>query len=175
MARKLRQIERLAFRADEPAQIIEYMKRLADAGDGWINLLPNVSSDDERPTSLGFLTLVGGGALGVTMCTWIPASHNDRRRTHSSLGIAHLTAHRAAAQLASSAVPIPATWFVEQDHRRRGLVMRVPSDEPHGQVLEWALRAADALSPPRPERTWRADVYLPAAPQHAPGPQGGPE
>jgi len=162
VARKVRQIERVEFSAEEPTQIVACMEQLADAGDGWINLLPKIPSDDERPTSLGFLTLVGGGALGFTMCTWIPARHDDRRHKYSSLGVTHLTGRRAAAELRSSAVPIPATWFVEQDHRRRGLVLRVPPDEPHELVLAWALRAADALSPPRPDRTWRADIYLPA-------------
>ncbi len=162
MPRKLREIERVEFSAEDPTQIVAWMAQLAAAGDGWINLLPNIPSEDERPTSLGFLTLVGGGALGFTMCTWIPARPDDRRRTHSSLGITHLTGRRAAAQLNSSAVPIPATWFVEQDHRRRGLVIRVPRDEPHERVLAWALRAAEALSPPRPDSTWRADIYLPA-------------
>ncbi len=153
----------MEFGADEPAYIVACMDRLAGAGDGWINLIPRIADDDndERPTSLGFFTLVGGGSTGVTMCTWIPVSRHHRGRIESSLGITHVTGHRAFAELHSLGVPIPATWLVEQDHPRRGLVLRVPSDEPHEQVLVWALRAVGSLTAPRLIRRWRADIYLP--------------
>lgn len=162
MARELRQIERVKFSVDELTQIVACMARLTGAEDGWINLIPRIIEEDERPTSLGFFTLLGGGAIGVTMCTWIPGSHNRRGLVKPSLGITHVTGHRVFAELHSLAVPIPDTWLVEQDHPRRGLVLRVPSNEPHEQVLVWALRAVGALSTPRPIKGWRADIYLPA-------------
>jgi len=164
VARKLRQIERVEFSVHELTQLVACMARLAGAGDGWINLIPRIADDDERPTTLGFLALFGGGGIGVTMCTWIPGSLDRRGRIQASLGITHLTGQRAAGRLGSLAVAIPETWLVEQDHPRRGLILRVPSDEPHEQVLVWALRAVGALSAPRPIRRWQADIYLPAAP-----------
>ena len=162
MARELRQIERVKFSIDELTQIVAGMERLTGAEDGWINLIPRITDNDERPTSLGFFRLLGGGDIGVTMCTWIPGSHNRRGLIRPSLGITHVTGHRVFAELHSLAVPIPETWLVEQDHPRRGLVLRVPSAEPHEQVLVWALRAVGALSTPRPIKGWRADIYLPA-------------
>jgi hypothetical protein len=162
VARKQRRIERVEFNLDEPTQIVGYMARLAAAGDGWINLIPNTTDDDDRPTSLRFFTLFSGGSSGITMCTWIPPNHTRRELSQPSLGISHVTGHRAAAELLSLALPIPEAWLVEQDHPRRGLVLRVPSDEPHEQVLVWALRAVGALSAFGPIRRWRADIYLPA-------------
>ncbi|HUZ19542.1 MAG TPA: hypothetical protein VMU75_03105 [Acidimicrobiales bacterium] len=138
------------------------MTRLAGAGDGWINLIPKIADDDEKPTSLGFFTMFGGGGSGVTMCTWVPGSPDQRGHNQPSLGITHVTGHRAAGELQALGVPIPKTWLVEQDHPRRGLVLRVPPDEPHEQVLAWALRAVGALSVPRPIRGWRAEIHLPA-------------
>jgi hypothetical protein len=163
VARKLREIERVEFSLDDLTQVVACMERLADAGDGWINLVPRITDEDERPTSLGFFTLFGGGGPGVTMATWIPASHDHRGRIQPSLGITQVTGHRAAAELHSLAVPIPETWLVEQDHPNRGLILRVPSDEPHEQVLVWALRAVAALSTPPPIKKWQADIYLPVA------------
>jgi hypothetical protein len=162
VARKTRQIERLEFTADDLAQVVARMARLAGAGEGWINLIPRVTDDDERPTSLGFFTMFGGGGSGVPMCTWIPAGHDHRGRLQPSLGITHATGHRAAAELRSRDVPIPETWLVEQDHPHRGLILRPPADEPDEQVLAWALRAVTALSTPPPIRRWDADIYLPA-------------
>jgi len=163
MTRKLRQIERVEFSVDGLTQIVACMARLADAGDGWINLIPKIGDDYEGPTSLRFLTLVGAGASGVTMCTWIPASHDRHGRSQASLGITHVTGRRALPELHSPAAPIPERWLVEQDHPRRGLILRVPADEPHEQVLMWALRAVGTLSTPRDIRRWRADIYNPDA------------
>ncbi len=159
--RTVNQVERVDFRLDEATLIVAYMERLAGAEGGWINLLPQTGDDDDRPTALGYLTLFGGGGRGFTMCTWIPASSERRGRVQASLGISHVTARRAVAQLTALGVPLPETWFVEQDHPRRGLVLRLPPDEAHDQVLAWALRATTALSPPRPISRWRADVHLP--------------
>jgi hypothetical protein len=138
------------------------MAELAVAGDGWINLIPRMSEvDDDKPTSLGFLTLFGGGGPGVTMCTWIPGTRDHTAQTQASLGIAHVTGHRAVAELASRNSSVPTNWLVEQDHPFRGLVVRIPSEESDEQVLTWALRAVRALGTPRPIRGWRADIYLP--------------
>jgi len=156
-------MERVDFSAEALTPVLAYMARLAEAGDGWINLIPRITDENERPTSLGFWTLFSGGGTGITMCTWIPAGQDRRGSKGSSLGISHVTGRRAVAQLAL-AVPIPETWVVEQDHPRRGLVLRLPTKETHEEVLEWALRAVAALTPGRPIRRWRADIYLPASP-----------
>jgi hypothetical protein len=147
----------VAFTADDLTRIVAHMDQLAAAEDGWINLIPKVSDDDEKPTALRFFTLFGGGSSGVTMGTWIPAGQDQM-----SLGITHVTGRRAAAQLRSSGNRIPESWLVEQDHPRRGLVLRVPSDESHERVLVWELRAVSALMLPRPYQQWRADIYLSA-------------
>jgi hypothetical protein len=163
VAREHRQVERVEFSGDTTTRIVACMEQLADAGDGWINVIPKLADDEERPTSLGFFTLFGGGGLGVTMSTWIPAVHLHRQGTHSSLGITHVTGQRAFARLNSLGVPVPSAWIVEQDHPRRGLVIRVPSDETPEAVLMWAMRAIAALSAPVRIRGWSADVYLPTA------------
>lgn len=168
MARKLRGIEQIKFSPDELTRIVAWMTRLTAAEDGWINLVPRLSDDDddddERPTSLGFFALLGGGAIGITMGTWIPPSHHPRRGlVWPSLGISQVTGRRAVAELNSLALPVPETWRIEQDHPRRGLILRLPPGEAPEKVLAWALRAV-ALCTYRPIATWRADVHLPAKP-----------
>jgi hypothetical protein len=164
MPRKPRQIESFSFRPDELTPVTDRMAQLANAGDGWINMVPRMSQeDDDKPTSLGFMTLFGGGSAGVTMCTWIPGAKDHNSTTQASLGITHVTGHRAVSELAARSTAVPRTWIVEQDHPFRGLVMRIPLEESNEQVLAWALRAVRALGTPRPIRGWRADVYLPLA------------
>jgi hypothetical protein len=162
MAPKERQIERVHFNPTGLKGILERMSRLESAGDGWINLVPETSEEDEeRPTSLGFFTLFGGGATGVTMCTWVPGSLDQVGRRQPSLGITHVTGHRAVTELATRELPVPETWVVEQDHPYRGLVLRLPFEESNERVLNFALQAVRALGTPSPIRRWRADIYLP--------------
>jgi len=146
MPRSPRRIERVEFSSEEFSAVIESMEKLAQAGDGWINLIPQIDDHEEKSTSLGFFTLLSGGGMGVTMCTWIPRAHDHSGRDQPSLGITHATGHRAGAELYAHAVAIPEAWFVEQDHPRRGLVLRVPNDEPNDQVLTWSLKAMRVLS-----------------------------
>jgi hypothetical protein len=161
VARERRQTERLDFTIDDVAPVVARMARLARAGDGWINLVPKVADNADRQQPIGFFTLFGGGGTGMTMCTWIPGSNDPRRRRGPSLGIAHVAGRRVVTVLGSVGVPVPELWIVEQDHPRRGLVVRIPREEGQASVLDWALRAVGVLSAPRGIRGWRADVYLP--------------
>ncbi len=156
MAPKTRRVERVGFKAGEAGEILGYMTLLAQAGDGWINLVPN-TVEAERPTSLGFFTLFGGGSNGVTMCTWIPERDTRGGRCHTSLGISHTTGHKLGSELPSLA--IPENWAIKQDHPRRGLILTVPSDESHELVLAWALRTLEALSPVGVIGSWQAEIF----------------
>lgn len=162
MTRKQREVVRVEFTADDLAPVVSQMQRLAAAGDGWVNVFPRLGDGPEQPTSVKFMTLFGGGSIGVTMCTWIPAGSARGSDARPTLGIAHMSFQRVAAQLPARSVPIPNGWFVEQDHPRRGLVVRIDGSGTEAEVLAWGLRAVDALSPPRTDNRWSADIYLPA-------------
>jgi hypothetical protein len=110
---------------------------------------------------LGFFALFGGGSIGVTMCTWIPGSAAHHGNPLPSLGITHNQSRRVYAELQSGVAVIPDGWQVEQDHPRRGLIIRIPLDEPNGKVLAWGLRAVAALSTSTAPFRWHANVYLP--------------
>jgi hypothetical protein len=164
VARTQRRVERVVFSATDAAPVLASMARLADAGDGWINVVPRIAGDEERPTTLGFLTMLSGGGPALTMCTWTPGKRDEARPGAARLGITHVTGRRAVGTLHSLAIPLPRDWAVEQDHPRRGLVVRLPAGVAHDQVLAWALRAVAALSDGRAIKGWSADVYLPTAP-----------
>ena len=161
MTRASRRVERVEFDTDRVDEIVQYLDRLAEAGDGWINLVPATAEGDE-PRRVGFLSLFGGGSIGFTMCTWVPPRLDAREPVAATLGIAHNSGRRAVAQLQASALAIPPTWIVEQDHPRRGLVIRIPASVAHEEVLTFALRATSALSDRGRIGMWRADVHFPA-------------
>jgi hypothetical protein len=96
------------------------------------------------------------------MITWIPGHADRRGAIGPKLGINHVSGHRAGATLVAADVPVPPAWTVEQDHPRRGLILRPPADEGNEQVMTWAMRAVAALSTPDRITSWRAEVHLPA-------------
>ncbi len=78
-----------------------------------------------------------------------------------SLGITHNQGRRVLTELQAGAAVIPAGWRVEQDHPRRGLVVRVPADEPFEKVLRWAILTVSLLGGSRGGVRWYADAYMP--------------
>jgi len=142
--------------------VLACMTQLAAARDGWINLLPAIADDEDAPTvPTGLAAFFGGGNPGVTMCTWIPAGEDRHGRDPVKLGIMHACGRLAAARLRDRGVAVPEDWFVEQDHARRGLVIRVPPGAPHDVVLDWTLRAGRALCNVRLTGKWQAEVHFP--------------
>jgi hypothetical protein len=157
-----RRIERFEFVPEESAMVVAAMDQLAGAKDGWINLLPAIVDDENAPTApAGLLALFSNENPGVTMCTWVPAGEDRRGRAPTRLGIMHACGRLAMARLGSVNISVPAGWFVEQDHPRRGLVLRVPSDAPQASVLDWALRAGRALCNVRLTGKWQAEIHFP--------------
>ena len=161
VVRERRRMERIAFTPEDIGPIVTRMELLAASQDGWINLLPTDEDEETGPPRLGFFAMFGGGSIGVTMCTWIPGSLKHHGEALPSLGIAHNRGRRVFAELQSGAAVIPDGWRVEQDHPRRGLIIRIPADEPHEKVLRWALRAVATVSRPGENCEWHANVYMP--------------
>jgi hypothetical protein len=156
VTRVVRLMKQVEFTSEDQDEILGYMNELSHARDGWINVLPEKDAAESTGT-LGFLTLFGGGNSGITMFTWKPEPEDPQAVRRDSLGITHATGRRVAASLT-----IPENWRVQQDHPQRGLVLSIPDEEPHTQVLDWALRTLAALSPFARAGSWRADIYLPS-------------
>ncbi|HUZ09488.1 MAG TPA: hypothetical protein VMU76_04905 [Acidimicrobiales bacterium] len=168
-----RQVEELLFVPGAPAVVLARMDLLAEAGDGWVNLVPVVEEPEgdeaggaDRPVPrLGFSAMFGGGpAPRVPMCTWVPPARG-RRAAGVTVGIMHARGRRAVQQLGELGVGLPVSWRVQQDHQRRGLVVRAAPETEHAEVLGWACRAGSALCLGAATGEWRAIVHLPTAGQ----------
>jgi len=92
------------------------------------------------------------------VCTWVPGRVGRRGIERDSLGIEHATGTKAVARLASRGVPLPAGWRWQQDHPRRGLVVRAPLEVPHAEQITWLLAAGTALSRVPLTGRWEASV-----------------
>lgn len=157
-----RPFEQIQFDPDDTGAVVARMRELADAHDGWINLLPGVPEEEvEQPTASVFSALFGTAQPPVSMCTWMPERPRTRRTGEATVGIMHPRGRFAASQLASMGVPVPPGWRVRQDHGRRGLILHPPSGATDRRVLDWMLRAGAALAMVPLTGRWQARVYPP--------------
>ncbi|MGH8988172.1 MAG: hypothetical protein ACRDXC_06185 [Acidimicrobiales bacterium] len=163
-----RPVEQFEFRPPTTTAVLERMRGLSEARDGWMNLLPGVPEEEVEPPSRNiFSSLFGTAQPPVSMCTWIPpggargASGGRGRDEGETIGILHPRGRRAAAQLADLGVAVPVGWRVSQDHSRRGLIAHPLSGAPLDDQLEWMLRAGAALAVVPLSGAWQAQVFLP--------------
>jgi hypothetical protein len=56
-------------------------------------------------------------------------------------------------------LPLPEGWRITQDHPRRGLVAQVPAAADDHAVIDWLLRAAQAVCAVPSTGRWIASVY----------------
>jgi hypothetical protein len=153
----------LEFSAMAVGEVLGAMAARAE-GSGWLNFEPVVvdeAEDRPRPRGSGAGLLFGAlfAARGpmVPLCSWVPMPTD--RLPHVELGVQHARGVRAAEQLAEAGNAVPEQWRVLGDHPKRGLVVAVPVDADHEDVLQWLLRAGTVLSAAPTTGNWRAGVF----------------
>jgi hypothetical protein len=159
-----RQVEELEFAPAEPLAVVARMELLTQAADGWINFTPRVVDgvDEEEPGDprLGFAALLGGVSPPlVPFCTWVPRPR--AKGGGATLGVLHNRGRHSVELLRSAGAAVPAGWRVEQDHQRRGLILRVDAATPAPDVLGWTCLAVAVLCLPTMTGFWRVFVHLP--------------
>lgn len=149
--------ETIEFDTSNPVAVLDAMARLSD-GSGWINLQPVVNPDELPPQGSALLGIFSSRGPVLPLCTWTPAGLS-KRETFVSLGVQHPTGTKAAARLADRGVPIDPRWRVQRDSPKGGLVVGAPADDPNERILDWLLRAGEALCPADNHGRWVAFVY----------------
>jgi hypothetical protein len=151
-------VEAFVFTPDEPGPVLAQMDRLAALHQGWINFNPGVREEDVPPPQGAFGTLFSGTIHDIPICTWVPGAAGRKGTEGDSVGIQHNAGTKTVAHLVTLGVPVPVGWRREQDHPRRGLVVRVPPGVSHAEQLSWMLEAGAALSTVPLTGEWEAQV-----------------
>jgi len=156
-----RTVHKVQFRPGESGEVLAAMATIGQAGDGWINLLPGIDSDEAPPRPTGLTAVLAPRTPGAVMGTWTPEKQTRRGMQGATVGLLHPAGRFAARQLASLGAPVPNGWIVRQDNQRRGLIVVAPVDTPDDEVLDWIIAAGTALCGLEITGEWRADIYLP--------------
>jgi hypothetical protein len=146
----------VAFDEADLAEVVAILDELVDTGAGWVNLLPEVQPGEEVPPRNLVALVFSARGEPVPMVTW---STPEEPGGPCSVGIEHGSGPRALDRLAAAGVALPTGWRRVADHPRRGLVLAVPPDARHHEVLSWLLRAAHHLTVPPLTGSWLARVY----------------
>ena len=146
------------LRPDEPDEIVAAMTALAAAQRGWITLQPGIRPEDAPPPRSVLGAIFSGSGPPVPVCTWV-APEPSQKPPHPELGVLHQSGPKAIRRLDEAGVQLPEHWVVLADHPRRGLMIAVHPDSPHGEVLDWLLRAGAALTRVPLTGAWQAAVH----------------
>lgn len=146
----------IEFHLGSPEGVVDEMVRLADGG-GWITLLPGVLTDDLPPARSPWSVLLSSGsAHDVPEGSWLPPAKPGRP---VQIGVSHNHGPKAVDHLTERGHPIPPGWRKAMDHPKRGLVVEVPTDADHRDVLEWLLSATILLTTVPLLEDWLARIH----------------
>jgi len=172
-----RRVELVDFTADDLEAVLDQMRAVGRARDGWVNVRPTRVDDPDHerltefsPTPLEApVGLFARWRLVLIEGTWVPGRLGRNGPEDASVGLSHPAGRFAVRQLRDAGVPLPEGWKVVVDHARRGLVLSVPDrpgadgvDDASGPVdvvLPWLLAAGAALGPEQMTGRWRAEVH----------------
>jgi hypothetical protein len=158
-----RDVDTFEFTPPAFDRVAGYLHHLTEAGQGWINLLPGVDTDEDEEQTVppGLFSLFSNRQPPVTMATLMPARPSRRGIEGVTIGLLHPTGPKAVARLLEAGVAVPGDWRVRQDHARRGLVLLTTLGAPEAVIIDWAIRAGTALCRREMTGQWQAVVYLP--------------
>jgi hypothetical protein len=153
----------IEFRVEDPAAVLDAMRTLDLAHDGWVNFHPQVRPEDEPPPRSGLTTLLLAGPVhDIPVCTWVAGKLTRQGPQPASIGVQHAAGTRVLARLVGAGLALPDGWALVQDHPRRGLVVTPATGADDAAVLSWLVEAGSILSAVRLTGDWQAEVHLPA-------------
>ena len=152
------------FTDDDHAPVIAAMQRLSSAGHGsrWINIGPALSDEQAAhvPVRSGLAAWLSGRGPMVPMATWMPPAQSSSQM--AQVGVEHGTGANALRRLADEGLGLPTEWMTRQDHAKHGIVVDLPPDTDHGEIVTWLVAACRMLSPELAlGRRWQAIVHAP--------------
>lgn len=152
--------EYLSFGPDAVGEVTAVMDSITEAHSGWINFEPVVEPELLPAEGSPMFSVFSARGPAVPLGTWTPPSVPRRGRPEPAMiGLQHPAGTRAKSRLADCGHAVPQGWVVTQDHARKGLVVALPPDVVHADVVTWLIGAATTLCAIPLRGGWRAAVF----------------
>lgn len=131
---------------DHLGPALDVMQECTARGHGWINVQAEIEPDSlPAPPSL-LVQIIRRNSPEAALGTWTPPLAGQANAPQN-IGVQHRHGAKLIPLLDDFGVERPETWRRIQDSPRRGLVVAVPHDTPHDEVLSWLLRLVRAATP----------------------------
>lgn len=152
----------IEFQRQDASEVVDAVNVLMARRDGsWVNIEPiihQVDIDAVKPPSLLTKLLSSRGPLIPFGTIMAPSDRGDRREP-PQVGLQHGAGQKAIEQLADKGIHPRPRWLRLDDSPKRGMVFRIPDDDPVDEVIEWVLVAAEALSQVNIREHWSAVTH----------------
>ncbi len=80
----------IEFRVEDPSAVLDAIRALDGAHDGWVNFHPQVRPEDEPPPRSGLTTLLLAGPVhDIPVCTWVAGKLTRHGPQPASIGVQH--------------------------------------------------------------------------------------
>lgn len=143
---------------DQLGPVLDAMATFAERGRGWINIQPEISPDAAPPTRSALTQYFRRNSPDASLGTWMPGT-DDTNDARQQIGLQHALGERITPHLTEWNLELGPDWRRSQDSPRRGLLVSVPSDEPHDVVLRWLLDVTLLTTRPATTGRWQASLY----------------
>jgi hypothetical protein len=151
------------FTRDDFSEVVELIRRVVDAGAGWVNIEPILDEEamDEvqRTTPPAVIRLFSGRGGKIPFGTFVAG--DKRKGGVGQLGLEHGAGPRVVPQLREAGIALPEGWRIRQDHGKRGIVCDVPPTEDPTVIVQWIVAAAMQLTEVRLSGWWTAVIHTP--------------
>ncbi len=143
---------------DQPEPVLDEMARLAARGRGWINIRPEIPPDAVAPARSMLSQFFRRNSPDVALGTWMPDAAN-KAGPRQMLGVQHALGSKVSPMLTGLGLTPPEGWRRMQDSPRRGLLVVVPDEEDHAEVLSWLLQLIVAVTRIETTGAFEVSVY----------------
>ncbi|MFL2697160.1 MAG: hypothetical protein ACJ0F6_01775 [Acidimicrobiales bacterium] len=83
----------------------------------------------------------------VPKFTWVPSYERKGQVIPAQIGITHPVGTKAIERIKDFEMQIPEGWVLHQDHPKRGMVLSLPEVYSQDEVISFAVRMLQILSP----------------------------
>ena len=149
--------EMLFIDSESKQDLESAIEKIAELGDGWINVEPVVAEDHQNEVP-GFFAWFSARGPKVPVGTFVPGNSQSL----ASVGVAHGSGRGASDQLQKMGIKFPEVWVSRQDHAKHGLVWEInPRQVVASEVVSLLLQSTVGLSTVPTTGGWAATVHQP--------------
>ena len=125
----------------------------------WLHIEPFVEDGQVHTSSIFWRMFSSRGPI-VPKFTWVPSYERKEQLMPAQIGITHPVGTQAVNRLKDFGIEIPENWLLHQDPPKRGIDITLPEVYSQDDVVNFAVRSLEVLSPFEFDGSYMASVTV---------------